>query len=725
MDSFNPQPPFLGQRQPDYPPLVQLLRVTGTTVPGPTGTSQFPGSSFPGPSLYVSFTQQLRTDTMIPKDREPCLVDDVNGGGLQPGFYLGRLAGSWTSLPVYEVSGGGGVGGGGGGLLAGDAIGPAGRNVDWGLTKVPVCNTLPTEGRVLTAIRLPSPGDLAMTLQAGGNLLPNVDYQYAISSVDATGEANANFTVDSHGNPLTVHTSPNVQTVKLTWTAVNPNNWIAYNIYRGPSSVFGDPSRIATVPNDGTQHFTFIDDGSVSPMPHAPLAELRAPGDPLQALEWCPQSIQQVFNYYTLIQYINYFITIINSFITETNNTYTVNNNTYNYYSTIVNYFSSSVVSIINSFLNINNSKVTVTNNSIVNFGISVSSSVPPPGVLSKPTQQVTGAPTWVPQGSYYPLLWNAYDHIEWEWDGFAGEAGSSAAPGGGGWVPFVSVGRTPVNDANYTAVTRDRVIAYTNITADRVVTLPPAASVPPGFTLRIVDESGKCNDIIRILAIETLGDQVNGGTVSAPVVVTPFGAGIAVSNGVSDWTVPPSGADGKLLVSRDDTTRDYLENKLTSGDGSITFAEVSEGGNEKLDIRSTGGGTPTLASGQTINTTVGYSVTNAFANVGVNLTLPNIGKYLITAVIQGTLIAGTVGDTIQVRLRDSTTPAVVPGTTFTMCEDQTGAVGVDDNKAVTISVLLTTTATNRVIDVQAICASLGATTKTVDQVTMLYVQIG
>lgn len=102
-----PNFPLVGQvldeSLPLYPPLLQLLRVTAATVAGPSGVAQTAGSSVLGPTLYVSYTQQLRTDGLLPRDREPCLVDDINGAGLQPGYYLGRLAGSHTSLPVYEV----------------------------------------------------------------------------------------------------------------------------------------------------------------------------------------------------------------------------------------------------------------------------------------------------------------------------------------------------------------------------------------------------------------------------------------------------------------------------------------------------------------------------------------------------------------------------------------------------------------------------------------------
>lgn len=81
-----------------YPVQIQACRVTGTTVSGPTGAS-----SSPGPVLYVAFTQQLRSDLLTPRDREPCLVFDLNGTVLSAGYYICRLSASYTGLPVYEA----------------------------------------------------------------------------------------------------------------------------------------------------------------------------------------------------------------------------------------------------------------------------------------------------------------------------------------------------------------------------------------------------------------------------------------------------------------------------------------------------------------------------------------------------------------------------------------------------------------------------------------------
>lgn len=361
MNNLNIHPPFFGPQLPVYPHLLQLCRVTAATVPGPAGVFQPAGSSFPGPTLYVSFTEQLQTGSLIPRDREPCLVDDVNGTGLTPGYYLCRLAGSFNGLPVYEA----------------------------------VCC-------------------------AAGSFNPNA--------------------------PIT----------------------------------FGGPVTFST----------------------------------------------------------------------------------------------------------------TVTFNSTTTYGTTVNVNVSPPGTLSKPTQLVTGTPKWIPPQPYttFPLLWGAFDHIEWEWDGLLREpTGSSTTPGMQGWTPFVSVGRTPVNDANYgPCSTTDRIIAYTAISAPRVVTLPLANSMPPGFALRVMDESGSASAANTISVQRSGSDQINDSSSNLVVVSTAFGAGTVVTNGVSDWTV-----------------KQYPTTGTTSTYGVATLG-------------------------------VPYSLTGTMLSTGLTLAIPSAGVYFIFATVSG-----------------------------------------------------------------------------------------
>ena len=51
------------------------------------------------------------------------------------------------------------------------------------------------------------------------------------------------------------------------------------------------------------------------------------------------------------------------------------------------------------------------------------------------------------------------------------------------------------------------------------------------------------------------------------------------------------SGADTKVGVSATDTTPDYLQEKLTSGDASVSITRINAGADEQLDIRATGAG--------------------------------------------------------------------------------------------------------------------------------------
>jgi hypothetical protein len=98
----------------NYPVHIQIVRVTASTVPGPTSLgSGVPSSSITANYLHVAFVTQLDPATHLLKDRESCLVLDVNKVGLSAGYYGCRLAGSYLGLPLFVPatdSGQGGVG---------------------------------------------------------------------------------------------------------------------------------------------------------------------------------------------------------------------------------------------------------------------------------------------------------------------------------------------------------------------------------------------------------------------------------------------------------------------------------------------------------------------------------------------------------------------------------------------------------------------------------------
>ena len=109
-----------------------------------------------------------------------------------------------------------------------------------------------------------------------------------------------------------------------------------------------------------------------------------------------------------------------------------------------------------------------------------------------------------------------------------------------GGWpaaklVEVITNGRTPVSDAAYSALTTDRMIAYTALSAARVVSLPPASAYPTGTRLLIVDETGNCSTT-KTLTISPNGSDVIDGATSAVINVAYGFIGVE-SNQSGEWT--------------------------------------------------------------------------------------------------------------------------------------------------------------------------------------------
>ena len=95
---------------------------------------------------------------------------------------------------------------------------------------------------------------------------------------------------------------------------------------------------------------------------------------------------------------------------------------------------------------------------------------------------------------------------------------------------------RTAVADANYVALTTDREIAFTSISAARTVTLPVASGFPSGHALVIVDESGSVS-LTNTITISRAGSDTIAGQTGAKIV-TPYGHCRLVSNGSNGWIV-------------------------------------------------------------------------------------------------------------------------------------------------------------------------------------------
>ena len=100
---------------------------------------------------------------------------------------------------------------------------------------------------------------------------------------------------------------------------------------------------------------------------------------------------------------------------------------------------------------------------------------------------------------------------------------------------------RTPVPDAAYTGLTTDRLIAYTTLTAARVVNLPLASAYPTGTRLTIIDETGNCTALISITITPNGTNTING--VNGSIVInTAYGQATLESNGLAGWTIVEQG---------------------------------------------------------------------------------------------------------------------------------------------------------------------------------------
>ncbi len=114
-----------------------------------------------------------------------------------------------------------------------------------------------------------------------------------------------------------------------------------------------------------------------------------------------------------------------------------------------------------------------------------------------------------------------------------------------GGWAAaklseVQSNSRTAVSDAAYSALVTDRMIAYSALTAARVVTLPASSAFPTGSRLLLVDESGNCS-VTKTLTLAAAGADTIDGAASA-VANQAYGFIGVESNGAGKWTIIDQG---------------------------------------------------------------------------------------------------------------------------------------------------------------------------------------
>jgi Major tropism determinant N-terminal domain len=113
-----------------------------------------------------------------------------------------------------------------------------------------------------------------------------------------------------------------------------------------------------------------------------------------------------------------------------------------------------------------------------------------------------------------------------------------------GGWpaaklAEVITNTRTAVSDAAYSALATDRSIAYTALTAARVVTLPASSAYPTGTTLTIFDESGAASATNTITLSAAGSDKIDGS--ASAVIASAYGFLAVQSNAAGKWTIVDS----------------------------------------------------------------------------------------------------------------------------------------------------------------------------------------
>ena len=215
---------------------------------------------------------------------------------------------------------------------------------------------------------------------------------------------------------------------------------------------------------------------------------------------------------------------------------------------------------------------------------------------------------------------------------------------------------RTPVADADKTVASSDRYIAYSSLSAARVITLPLANSVLPGYEIMVGDESGSCS-LTNTLTITRAGsDTIDGATTN--VIACPYGMRRLFSDGSSKWLI-----DGGVLRNSTGTAK----GDIIAWSAANTPIRLAVGG--------TNGQVLQVASGET--TGLKYAIlgtTSVFPQYRMladMLDTPNNADWTVNA--RAPLAVDSVNNAAKVRLFDDTAEE---GVGFT-CEIPTGATNI------------------------------------------------
>lgn len=107
---------------------------------------------------------------------------------------------------------------------------------------------------------------------------------------------------------------------------------------------------------------------------------------------------------------------------------------------------------------------------------------------------------------------------------------------------------RTAVTGSSYQALSTDRNIAVTSLSAPTAIFLPAASSFPIGTSLTIFDETGDCSKTNTIQVIGTVGDLIDGQPSLA--ITVPLGAFTLQTNSAGKWTTISGGVPTRVYFA-------------------------------------------------------------------------------------------------------------------------------------------------------------------------------
>ncbi len=208
-------------------------------------------------------------------------------------------------------------------------------------------------------------------------------------------------------------------------------------------------------------------------------------------------------------------------------------------------------------------------------------------------------------------------------------------------------------------------------------------------------------------------GSGGSGGTLA--VNGTPAEPGVVLWDGTTLWLNPgrggstPLGSAGTPNSGAIGSTTDGVNGTGygSGGSGAIdstggTGGTGGSGAGGVVIVRewtSSGSGGGTTGTNGMASLGTSYIPTSTMANVGLSVTLPNAGTYLLWATINANVNNPTVQDEITARLYDTTNAAAVTPATVIL-EDPVGGGNIDGTT--TIQTLYTTPSASTVIDLQA-----------------------